>query len=96
MNRKRNYVLIIILGALTSLAPFSIDTYLPGFPAIAMSFGITTAQVTLSLSSFFLGIALGQILYGPLLDRFGRKKPLYAGLLLYMVSTIGCYLSRFD
>jgi DHA1 family bicyclomycin/chloramphenicol resistance-like MFS transporter len=93
MDKKRYYLLVVILGALTALAPFSIDTYLPGFPAIAKSFGITTGRVTLSLSSFFLGIALGQILYGPLLDRFGRKKPLYVGLLLYMVSTIGCYLS---
>lgn len=93
MNNKRYYLLVAILGALTALAPFSIDTYLPGFPAIAKSFGITTARVTLSLSSFFLGIALGQLLYGPLLDKFGRKNPLYAGLLLYMASTIGCYFS---
>lgn len=93
MTRKRYYMLVMVLGALTALAPFSIDTYLPGFPAIAKSFGITTGRVTLSLSSFFLGIALGQVLYGPLLDRFGRKKPLYAGLILYLIATTGCYLS---
>lgn len=86
-------MLLIILGALTALAPFSIDTYLPGFPAIAKSFGISTGRVTLSLSSFFIGIALGQIIYGPLLERFGRKKPLHAGLLLYLVATAGCYLA---
>jgi len=93
MTRKHYYMLIMVLGTLTALAPFSIDTYLPGFPAIAKSFGISTGRVTLSLSSFFLGIALGQVLYGPLLDRFGRKKPLYAGLILYLIATTGCYLA---
>lgn len=93
MTRKRYYTLILVLGALTALGPFSIDTYLPGFPAIAKSFGISINRVSLSLSSFFLGIALGQVLYGPLLERFGRKKPLYAGLLLYLFATAGCYFA---
>lgn len=93
MTRKRYYTLILVLGALTALAPFSIDMYLPGFPAIAKSFGIGIGRVTLSLSSFFTGIALGQVLYGPLLDRFGRKKPLYAGLSLYLIATAGCYFA---
>ena len=93
MTKGRHFLLIIILGALTALGPFSIDMYLPGFPAIASSFGITTSRVTLSLSSFFLGISLGQILYGPLLDRFGRKKPLYAGLILYLLASAGCYFA---
>jgi DHA1 family bicyclomycin/chloramphenicol resistance-like MFS transporter len=93
MTKQRHFLLITILGALTALGPFSIDLYLPGFPAIATSFGITTSKVTLSLSSFFLGIALGQILYGPLLDRFGRKKPLYAGLALYLAASAGCYFA---
>ncbi|MFA6083457.1 multidrug effflux MFS transporter [Mucilaginibacter sp.] len=93
MKKERYIVLIIILGALTALGPFSIDMYLPGFPAIAKSFGITTGRVSLSLSSFFLGIALGQVLYGPLIDRFGRKKPLYAGLFLYLAASAGCYFA---
>lgn len=93
MNTKNRRVIILILGLLSAIAPFSIDMYLPGFPAIAKSFNITTAQVTLSLSSFFIGISLGQIVYGPLLDRFGRKKPLYAGLLLYLIATAGCYFA---
>ncbi len=93
MSKRRYYILVMVLGALTALAPFSIDTYLPGFPAIAKSFGINTGRVTQSLSSFFLGIALGQLLYGPLLDRFGRKKPLYAGLMLYLTASAGCYFA---
>lgn len=64
--------------------------YLPGFPAIASDLGSTIASVQLSLTSYFIGIAAGQILYGPLLDRFGRKPPLYAGLAVYVVASVGC------
>jgi DHA1 family bicyclomycin/chloramphenicol resistance-like MFS transporter len=93
MTRQRYFFLIIILGALTALSPFSIDMYLPGFPAIARSLHTTIEQVTRSLSSFFVGLAFGQLLYGPLMDRFGRKKPLYIGLILYIVASIGCFSS---
>ena len=54
----------------------------------------TVARVSLSLSSFFIGISAGQLLYGPLLDRFGRKKPLYVGLAVYLVASVGCALAR--
>ncbi|AMR30394.1 Bcr/CflA family drug resistance efflux transporter [Mucilaginibacter sp. PAMC 26640] len=93
MTKQRYFLLILILGSLTALGPFSIDMYLPGFPAIAASLHTTTENVALSLSSFFIGISAGQLLYGPLLDKFGRKKPLYFGLSLYIVASLGCYLS---
>ena len=93
MTKKRYIISVLILGSLTAIGPFSIDMYLPGFAAIAKSFHTTTAQVSLSLSSFFIGISIGQLLYGPLLDRFGRKKPLYVGLSLYIITSIGCYFS---
>jgi DHA1 family bicyclomycin/chloramphenicol resistance-like MFS transporter len=93
MTKQRYFFTVLILGFLTALSPFSIDMYLPGFPAIARSFHTTTAQVSLSLSSFFIGLAVGQLLYGPLLDRFGRKKPLYAGLALYILTSAGCFFS---
>jgi DHA1 family bicyclomycin/chloramphenicol resistance-like MFS transporter len=64
--------------------------YLPGFPAIAADLNTTVAHVSLSLSSFFIGISAGQLLYGPLIDRFGRKKPLYIGLLVYVVTCFSC------
>src|SRR6476660_5977735 len=89
-QRSKNFYLILILGLLTAIGPFSIDMYLPAFPAIAKGLHTTVAQVTLSLSSFFIGISFGQLLYGPLLERFGRKKPLYAGLCIYLVASIGC------
>jgi DHA1 family bicyclomycin/chloramphenicol resistance-like MFS transporter len=67
--------------------------YLPAFPDIAKGLHTSVAQVTLSLSSFFIGISAGQLLYGPLLERFGRKKPLYAGLFIYLLASVGCALS---
>uniref|UniRef100_UPI003B3A5ECD multidrug effflux MFS transporter n=1 Tax=Siphonobacter sp. TaxID=1869184 RepID=UPI003B3A5ECD len=90
MSRKTYVFLILILGSLTALGPFSIDMYLPGFPAIAKDLHTTAAKVSLSLSGFFIGISLGQLLYGPLLDRFGRKKPLYVGLVIYILASAGC------
>lgn len=90
MNNKKYTSLILILGSLTALGPFSIDMYLPAFPVIAKDLHTSTEQVAISLSSFFIGISLGQLLYGPLLDRFGRKKPLCLGLALYILASLGC------
>src|SRR5687768_1207610 len=86
-NRTR---LILILGLLSAIGPFSIDMYLPGFPIIAESLRTTPEMVSYSLSSYFIGICIGQMLIGPLLDRYGRKRPLYGGLALYIISSIGC------
>lgn len=67
--------------------------YLPGFPAIAKNLHTSVDQVALSLSSYFIGISVGQLLYGPLLDRYGRKKPLYIGLIIYIIASLGCALA---
>jgi DHA1 family bicyclomycin/chloramphenicol resistance-like MFS transporter len=85
--------IILILGALSTLSPFSIDMYLPSFPLVAQTLGCDTARVSLSLSSYFIGMGLGQILYGPFLDHFGRKRPLYFGLVLYILASVGCLAS---
>jgi MFS transporter, DHA1 family, multidrug resistance protein len=90
-NRQKYYFFIIlILGALATISPFSIDMYLPGFPAIATDLKTTIDKVQLSLTAYLVGIALGQLVYGPLLDRFGRKNPLYVGLIIYVFASIGC------
>jgi MFS transporter, DHA1 family, multidrug resistance protein len=94
MKRSRYISLVLILGGLTALTPFSIDMYLPGFPAIAKDLSTSAAKASLSLSSFFIGISLGQLLYGPLLDRFGRKTPLYIGLSVYILASIGCVFAQ--
>src|SRR3954469_2440607 len=93
MEKRKNFKLILILGLLSAIGPFSIDMYLPGFPAIAADLHTTVAKVSLSLSSFFIGISAGQMLYGPLLDRFGRKKPLYIGIAIYLIASIGCAIT---
>jgi DHA1 family bicyclomycin/chloramphenicol resistance-like MFS transporter len=90
MTKRTYYTYILVLGSLTALGPFSIDMYLPGFEDIAKSLNTTVAKVGLSLATFFVGISLGQLLYGPLLDRHGRKKPLYAGLAVYILATLVC------
>ncbi len=85
--------IIVLLGSLCVVTPFAIDMYLPAFSRIAAEFRTTTPAISLSLSTYFVGFALGQILYGPLLDRFGRKKPLYVGLAAYILCSIGCALA---
>ncbi len=94
MGRRQQVILILILGALSTISPFSIDMYLPGFPAIAEDLNTSIHIVQFSLTSYFVGIAVGQLLYGPLLDRFGRKQPLYAGLAIYIVASIGCAVTH--
>ncbi|MBX3723536.1 MAG: multidrug effflux MFS transporter [Turneriella sp.] len=86
----RARLIIWILGALATLSPLAIDLYLPAFPELARDFKTTQAQLALSVTGYFIGMALGQILYGPFLDRFGRKPSLYAGLFLFILSSLGC------
>ncbi len=71
----------------------SIDMYLPSLPTIATEFGGNPAVAQFTLSSFFIGLAIGQVLHGPLADRYGRKPPLYVGLALYTIASIGCALA---
>ncbi|MGE8561494.1 MAG: multidrug effflux MFS transporter [Acinetobacter sp.] len=81
---------IMLLALLTSLGPLSIDMYLPALPQMAADFGVSTQMVANTLPAYFLGLALGQLIYGPLSDRIGRKKPLYFGLVLYVAASILC------
>lgn len=91
MSKKQSkFLIILMLGLLSAIGPFSIDMYLPGFQSIATDLNTSIDHIQLSLTSFFIGIASGQMIYGPLLDRFGRKKPLIVGLLIYILASIGC------
>lgn len=89
-KKQPRFFLILILGLLSAIGPLSIDMYLPAFPSIAKGLNTTVASVMLSLSSFFIGISVGQLLYGPLLERYGRKMPLYLGLSLYAIASLAC------
>ena len=82
--------IIVILGALSTLSPLAIDMYLPAFNGIATALHTVPTRISLSISAYFVGIAAGQLFYGPLLDRFGRKKPLYFGLLLFVAASLCC------
>lgn len=94
MSRRQLAVFVLILGALTAFSAMSIDMYLPAFPQMARDLGIPLGMVQLSISAFLYGSAAGQLFYGPLADRWGRRMPLLAGLSLYVVSTIGCACVR--
>ena len=81
---------ILILGALSAFGPLAIDFYLPGFPAIALAFGTDEKHVQLTLASYFLGLSIGQLAYGPVADRFGRRIPLLFGVGLFTLASLAC------
>ena len=81
---------IILLGALTSLIPFTIDMYLPAFPVLAGVFDSTASSVQLSLTACLLGLALGQLFAGALSDMHGRRKPLIVSLVIYVIASAAC------
>ncbi len=91
---RNRFLIIVILGSLSTISPFAIDMYLPAFPEIAAALNTSTAKISLSVSSYFAGLAAAQLLYGPLLDRFGRKRPLYVGLILFAGASLLCLRSR--
>jgi len=90
----RDRILILILGALMAFGPLSIDLYLPSFPLIAARFSVSPARVELSLASFFIGLALGQLLYGPLSDRLGRRPTVLLGLSIYAIASMACAFAQ--
>ena len=83
----------LVLGLLSAIGPFAIDMYLPALPDIGRSLGAEVGAVQLTLTAFFLSIGLGQLLYGPVSDMVGRKPPLYAGLALFTLASVGCALA---
>ena len=89
----RKFRTTLLLSALVAFAPMSIDMYLPALPELERYFATDTASVQLTLAFFFFGLAIGQIFYGPIADRFGRKPPLYFGLTLYVIASAACALA---
>lgn len=81
---------ILILGMLMTVSPFAIDMYLPSFSQIAVEMNTSASRVSLSVASYLIGLAFGQIMYGPMLDRFGRRRPLYFGLILFVLASTTC------
>lgn len=87
---------IVLLALFTSLGPLSIDMYLPALPDMADYFDVTTQQIANTLPAYFFGLAVGQLIYGPLSDRIGRKKPLYFGMALYTFASLLCVFAPDD
>lgn len=85
---------IMLLALLTSLGPLSIDMYLPALPQMADDFGVSTQMIANTLPAYFLGLAVGQLIYGPVSDRIGRKIPLYFGLSLYIAASLICLFAQ--
>ncbi len=92
-NTRQQNIILLVLGTMIAIGPLSIDMYLPSFENIATDFQTTKAQVGVSLTSYFIGIAFGQLAYGPIMDKFGRKIPLLVGLVIYILSSLSCFYS---
>ncbi len=84
---------ILLLGSLTAFGAITIDLYLPTLPAIARAFSVSAATVQLTLSTFFVGMALGQLVYGPVSDRIGRRPVILFGCCVYVVASLACALA---
>lgn len=85
-----NLRMVLILGALSAFGPLAIDFYLPAFPAMAQAFASDEKHVQATLAAYFLGLSIGQLAYGPVADRFGRRKPLMFGVTLFTLASLAC------
>ncbi|WP_207937728.1 multidrug effflux MFS transporter [Pseudomonas sp. 51_B] len=85
-----NLRMVLILGALSAFGPLAIDFYLPAFPAMAQAFATDEKHVQATLAAYFLGLSIGQLAYGPVADRFGRRKPLVFGVALFTLASLAC------
>ncbi|VWC35919.1 multidrug effflux MFS transporter [Burkholderia lata] len=90
---SRFFRVALILGLLSAIGPFAIDMYLPALPVISRSLGADISTTQLSLTAFFVSMGVGQLIFGPVSDAVGRKPPLYFGLALFVVASIGCALA---
>lgn len=85
-----NLRMLLILGALSAFGPLAIDFYLPAFPAMAQAFATDEKHVQTTLAAYFLGLSIGQLAYGPIADRFGRRLPLLFGVGLFTLASLAC------
>src|SRR5690625_3469159 len=84
---------LVLMAFLTAIGPIAIDMYLPAFPSMASSLDTTPGHIERTLAGYLFGLSIAQLFYGPLSDRFGRRIPLFAGLFIFLIASIGCALS---
>lgn len=96
MSSKQNSSIgiVVILGLLAMLMPLSIDMYLPALPVIASEFGVPAGSAQMTLSTYILGFAIGQLFYGPMADSIGRKPVVLGGTLVFAAAAIACALTN--
>lgn len=90
IDKSSNFILLWILAYMTALAPLATDMYLPSMGAVQESFQTTSANTQLSITVFFVAFAFGQLLYGPISDALGRRKPLVVGIIIYTLTSFAC------
>ncbi|WP_284750777.1 multidrug effflux MFS transporter [Arthrobacter sp. efr-133-R2A-120] len=93
LSRRQRMVYVLVLGALTALGPFTIDLYLPAFPALARDFEVSVSAIQLTLTGTTVGFAAGQLLVGPWSDHVGRRLPLAGATLLHILASVGAAIS---
>lgn len=81
---------VMMLGVMVAIGPLSIDMYLPAFPRMAEDFGVSVSSIAKSVPAYFIGLVLGQLFYGPFSDRVGRVKPMYLGMVIFIVASVIC------
>lgn len=93
-RQHSSFAIVFILGLLAMLMPLSIDMYLPALPVISAQFGVPGGQYADDLSTYILGFALGQLIYGPMADSFGRKPVVLGGTLVFAAAAVACALAQ--
>lgn len=94
MSKKEKLWLMIFLGMMTAIAPLATDMYLPSLPIMQTELGITASLAQMTLTMTLFGMASGQIFMGPISDRYGRKLPLFAGMMVFLLANAGCFLAQ--
>lgn len=93
-NKNSKTFILVFLGMLTAFGPFVTDMYLPTLPAMSDFFNTTSSMVQLGLTTSMVGLAVGQLFFGPLSDKYGRRSPLIIAMMLFLVSSVGCIYSQ--
>jgi len=95
-RHRAGLLIVLILGSLTALGPVTIDLYLPALPQVGRSLAARPVSVQLTVTAFLIGVAVGQLIVGPLSDTLGRRRPLLAGLGAYVLISAACVEDEFD